>query len=119
MKNRKGFTITEVLVSVLVLTVGVLGLAGTAAAVTRMITQGQIFSEATALATERMEVLRGLPCDRMTSSSETRGRYTVTWRVTSVAAGKANAVTVVVQSPTRTGTRSNVFSTTIGCQRGL
>lgn len=120
MKNRKGFTITEVLVSVLVLTTGVLALAGTAAAVTRMITQGQVFSEATALATERIEILRGLPCNRMTSSSETRGRYTVTWRVVSVPPGKANAVTVVVQSPTRLASRrSNTFSTTISCQRGL
>ena len=118
MKNRGGFTITEVLVAVLVLTVGVLGLASTAAAVTGLMTQGKVFSEATALAAERLEILRSTSCDRMTSSSETRGRYTVAWRVTPVVLGKANTVTVVVLSPTKDGSRTDTFTTTISCQRG-
>jgi prepilin-type N-terminal cleavage/methylation domain-containing protein len=121
MKNRGGFTIIEVLVAVLILTVGVLGLAGTAAAVTRLITQGQIYSEATALATERIEILRSMACDHMTASSETRGRYTVTWSFRDVGVdGRARQVKVDVQSPRPGDTpRTDTFSTTIGCQRGL
>jgi type IV pilus modification protein PilV len=113
--NRSGFTIVEVLVAVLVLTVGLLGLAATAATVTRMISQGQRYSEATTLAAQRFEVLRSQSCTAMAAGSETHGRYSVAWTLTSVNSGKANQVTVVVVSPTARATRADSFQTTIPC----
>ena len=116
MKDRRGFTIIEVVVAILVLTTGLLALAGTAATVTRMITQGQLYSEASAMATERIEILRGVSCDNMASGSSTQGRFTVTWRVQSVVVGRAREVTVLVNAPTTSGTRVDTFATTIACQ---
>ena len=46
-RNAQGFTIIEVLVAVLVLTVGVTALVGSAGMVTRMIGQGKRTTQAT------------------------------------------------------------------------
>ena len=49
MKQERGFTIVEVIVAMLVLTVGLLGLVTSAALVTRMIGRGQRSAVAAAL----------------------------------------------------------------------
>ena len=53
-----GFTLTEVLVAVLVLGVGVVALVGTSATVTRMIGRGKVETRAAQAASRRMETLR-------------------------------------------------------------
>ena len=53
-----GFTLTEVLVAVLVLAVGVVALASTSATVSRMIGLGKIETRAAQAASRRMETLR-------------------------------------------------------------
>ncbi|MDQ3222572.1 MAG: prepilin-type N-terminal cleavage/methylation domain-containing protein [Gemmatimonadota bacterium] len=59
MKNPStGFTLIEVLVATLVLTVGIIALAGSSASVTRMIGRGKIETRAAQAATRRVEVLR-------------------------------------------------------------
>lgn len=115
MTNRNGFTIVEVLVAVLILTVGLLGLATTAATVTRMISQGQRYSEAASLAAQRFEILRSQSCSAMTNGTGTQGRYSLTWTIAGTAGGKANTVKVVVTSPTASATRADSFQTTIFC----
>jgi len=54
-KNRRGFTIIEVIIAIIVLTVGILGMVTTAALVTRMIARGQRSAMATAFAARRLE----------------------------------------------------------------
>ncbi len=115
MRQARGFTIVEVIVAVLVLSIGLLGLASTAALTTRMIGQGQRYSEASAMATRRFEMLRSRPCAAMGNGTESEGRYTATWTVADVAAGKAKAVRVIVQSPMAGRMRADTFSTTIPC----
>lgn len=61
-KNRKGFTIIEVIIAIIVLTVGVLGMVTTAALVTRMIARGQRSASASAFAARRMERMRVAAC---------------------------------------------------------
>ena len=60
--NRGGFTIVEIIIAILVLTVGLLGLATTAALVTRMIARGQRSSAAAGFAQRRLERLRPGAC---------------------------------------------------------
>lgn len=60
--NRGGFTIVEIIIAILVLTVGLLGLATTAALVTRMIGRGQRSSAAAGFAQRRLERLRPGAC---------------------------------------------------------
>jgi type IV pilus modification protein PilV len=113
--NQKGFTIIEVLVAVLVLSVGILGLATTAALVTRMIGQGERFSQASTMAAEQFEVFRSQSCSSLASGATTNGGFTLTWTVQDAAGGRAKTVTIEVRSPTVRGTRADTFATTIGC----
>jgi prepilin-type N-terminal cleavage/methylation domain-containing protein len=62
MKNRRGFTIIEITVAIVVLTVGLLGLVTTAALVTRMMGRGQRTAMAAAFAQSRVERLRSSAC---------------------------------------------------------
>ena len=73
--NDKGFTVIEVIVAIIILSVGILGLASSAATVTRMIGQGQRFSEASAMASERFEILRAQQCEDMDGGDETKGMF--------------------------------------------
>lgn len=115
-RGERGFTVIEVMVAVLILSVGMLALVSTAATVTRMIGQGQRFSEASTLAAKRFEILRATDCSVMTSNTATEGAYTLKWAVADTAAGKAKAVTLTVTSPTGRGDRTDTFNTTISCK---
>ncbi len=61
-KNQRGFTIIEIIIAIIVLTVGVLGLVTTAALVTRMIARGQRSATAASFASRRLERLRAGAC---------------------------------------------------------
>ena len=61
-RNERGFTIIEIIIAIIVLTVGVLGLVTTAALVTRMIARGQRSAVATAFGARRLERMRIAAC---------------------------------------------------------
>ena len=60
--GRAGFTLVELIVAIVILTVGVLGLASTAAVVTRQIGGGAQQARAAIVAQARFEALRGMSC---------------------------------------------------------
>ena len=60
LKSKKGFTIIEVMIAIIVLTVGILALVTTAALVTRMIARGQRSADASAFMARRVERLRAM-----------------------------------------------------------
>lgn len=118
MKREGGFTIVEVLMAVVVLTVGLLGLASTAGYVTRMIAQGNRYTIAATLAGRRLELLRAGGCATIVNGTSATGRFTVSWTVTTLATGSqrsAKQVQVTVTSPTNYGTRTDSFTGTILC----
>ena len=115
MRSERGFTIVEILVAVMILSVGLMGLVTTAGLVTRMIGQGHRSTEASALGSERIEVLRAQGCPAAGGGTETRGAYTVTWRVVALPAPKGRGITVSVRSPTTRGTRNDTFETVHFC----
>lgn len=115
MKAQRGFTIVEVLVAIMILSVGLMGLVTTAGLVTRMIGQGHRFTEASALANERIEVLRSQGCPAAGTGTETRGAYTISWRVVALAAPNGRGLFVSVQSPTTRGNRTDSFETAHFC----
>lgn len=137
MKTREGgFTIIEILVSIIVLTVGVLALLGSQALVTRMIAQGDRDTQATQVAVSRMERLRQFsragatrcssaqlaagsngPTYYPSGATASNATVTETWTVgpAGVAGTAKRLVTVTVVYRTGTGTRTSTFTTTIGC----
>lgn len=62
MRARAGFTIVEVVVAMIVVSVGVLGMLGTAALVTRMLARGRWVASASTIASSRLERLRPSAC---------------------------------------------------------
>jgi prepilin-type N-terminal cleavage/methylation domain-containing protein len=62
MNNKAGYTLVEVIIAIIVLTVGLLGLVTTSALVTRMIARGQRSAVASTFAAQRMESLRAGAC---------------------------------------------------------
>ena len=118
MKQEAGFTIIEVLIAVVILSVGLLGLASTAGYVTRMIGQGNRFTQASTLASKQLELLRAGGCTTMANGSSATGRFRVAWTVTTLNTGSqrtANQVQVTVTSPTNYGTRTDSFTGMILC----
>lgn len=83
--RRRGFTIVEVIVSIMVMVVGVLGLASTAAVVQRLIGTGAQQTMAANVAQSRFERMRSLNCNLITSGSATRSGLREAWRVDSLA----------------------------------
>lgn len=121
MNNARGFTVVEVVIAIVILSLGILGLVSTAAQVTRMVGQGARYSQAGALATERFEQLRATTCASMTSGSETRGGYYIRWSVSSSSSNDgvdSRQVILQVVSPTVQGSRSRTdnFTTVIPCE---
>lgn len=69
---RAGFTLVELIVAILILTVGVLGLAGTAAVVTRQMGGGRTQTLAAAIAQSRFDSLAALGCNMLPASGSVR-----------------------------------------------
>jgi Tfp pilus assembly protein PilV len=106
----------EVMIAVVILAVGVLGLASTSALVTRMIGQGHRHTTASAMATEQFEMLQGRVCAGMADSTVRRERFLVGWTVDSIAAGEGRRINLTVQTPTPSGHRVDHFSTSVSCR---
>lgn len=84
-----GFTIIEVLVAIMILTVGILAMMGTSAAVQRLITRGRRVTQATQLGEQVLDSLRLkanenlIACTGLTSNATgySRQAVTVKWGV--------------------------------------
>jgi prepilin-type N-terminal cleavage/methylation domain-containing protein len=120
MNAKRGFTIVEVLVAIIVLTVGLLGLVTTAALVTRMIGRGQRASVAAAFAGQRMERLRVTGCTNQAGGADTlmRGSAWIainTWTFTNVATSTWR-ILLLNQYKTQQGkTKTETMETSISC----
>jgi prepilin-type N-terminal cleavage/methylation domain-containing protein len=121
--GRSGFTIVEVLVAVVVLSIGVIALMGSTAMTTRMIGQGRRTTMAMEVATRRLETLRAIanttspPCTAGAFASGgpiTTDGVTETWIVPN--AGTARAVNTIVTYARAGGTYTDTLQTVIRCE---
>jgi prepilin-type N-terminal cleavage/methylation domain-containing protein len=114
MNNERGFSLAEVMIAMVILTVGVLGIAASSAAITRMSTEGGTSGGAAAVAASRIEVLNATPCATIPSTgSATTGRFTEAWRVT--ATGLLREIEVAVSYSTGRKTRTSTYTAYISC----
>jgi len=115
LKSSKGFSLTEVLIALVVLSVGILSIGQLMLTSMRTTAYGNHFTQATALAQAKMEEFRSARPLAGTGSDQTMGvngtRYTRTWSI--VANGEMRIITVVVDWVDKT-TRSIRLSTILG-----
>jgi prepilin-type N-terminal cleavage/methylation domain-containing protein len=79
---RTGFTLVEVVVALIILTVGVLGLAATTMYVVRQTTLSELTTERSAALQSVIEELRATPYEELSSGSDELGNFKVEWTVT-------------------------------------
>ena len=121
MRRREGFTVTEVLVAIVILTIGILALAGSSTGATRMLSQGERTTWAAAVASARIEALRrtanrSIPTctdiSFVSGTATTRG-VAESWVVPTT--GNARVVLEVVTYPKFRGTSVDTIATVIRC----
>ncbi len=120
--SPQGFTLTEVLVAVLVLAVGIVALMGTSATVTRMIGLGKVETRAAQAASRRMESLRlagYATSPRCTDPGFASGGPVLTGSMTESwlvpPTGKLRRVRVTITYLTTRGTRQAMLETVLTC----
>lgn len=120
--SRGAFSLAEVAVSLVVLTVGVLALVGSAALTSRMIGRGRQSTLVGQVAATRIERLRQVafatvpPCTGAEWRSDSAGgpSLTETWQILDPA-GPARRVHIVLRSRHPTGTSTDTVITSFLC----
>ena len=93
-----GFTLLEVVMSMMILTYGVLGLAGTTLNVVRQVHIAEMNTDRAAVVQSVIERVRAESFDTYRSSSDTAGAYTVKWE-TWAENSRAKGLRVVTTGP--------------------
>ena len=96
--RERGFTIVEVLIAIVMLSVGVLALAGSAGGITRMLSNGQRKTRSYAMASSLVDSLRRVANNNCAilpaSGSGSRGDMSIAWTVSN--AGNTNRTHAIV-----------------------
>jgi len=112
-RARAGFTLAELLVALMVFSVGALAMVATSANVMTLITSSKNRAIAASVAASRFERMRSQPCSaHRTDSASTRG-VSETWSVVKLA--KADDVTVRVSFVANHRTQSRIYRSFLVC----
>ncbi len=121
MANQRGFSIVEVLVAIIILTIGLLALAQSSGAVTTMIGRGKQDTQAALAAQQQLERLRQVAttttpkCTSLSSGTATGPAPGTTTVWTVAGTGNSRDVTVTVTYRVSRGTRSETVRAVLGC----
>jgi prepilin-type N-terminal cleavage/methylation domain-containing protein len=110
---RHGFTIIELLVAIVILTIGMLALAGTAGLVATHVGDGRQLTVGAHEARSVIDSLGTLACERVVSGTSTRAGIIVAWNVSRDSS--AATVAVAVGLPLRRRERRDVYQAVIPC----
>jgi type IV pilus modification protein PilV len=119
--NERGFSIVEVLVAIIILTIGILALAQSSGAVTTMIGRGKQDTQAAAAAQQVLERLRQQAstttpmCTALANGTETGPRPGMTRAWTVTGTGDSRTVVVTVTYRISRGTRQEIIRAQLGC----
>jgi Tfp pilus assembly protein PilV len=118
--NSPGFSLIDVIIALVILSVGLLSLAATGALVTRMIARSQRSTLAATAAGRRLEHLRASACLRRDDGSEVvqRGGMTVArneWRWSVSAAEQHRLVLLTTYAAAPGRWRTDTLGATIAC----
>ena len=114
---RAGFTVVEIIVAIMVLSIGVLGLASTAAVVQRQMASGERQSAAAAIAQSRFDMLTSVNCQSLAATTGTatwrHGHVKEEWTVSAI----NNNVRQITETITLTSYKKPlVYTTSIPCR---
>ena len=101
--SRAGFSLVEVLIALVILAVGVLGLAGSTALVIRQVTVADMATERAAALQTVVERLRATPYASLAAGSDSVGLFYVNWSATGLASSTMLEI-VTVGPGLKTGT---------------
>jgi len=107
LRGSAGFSITEIIVSVMIVSIGVIAFATAVGLASRDIKLGQRHTDIAMLVTDQLEQLKTVPYDQVQSGQRTQGDYQLTW---TVVGGNPKKVVLVVQY---TGLDSNPRADTL------
>lgn len=111
--NQRGFTIIEMLVAIMIFTIGLLAMAGTASLIMSTLAGSRTRSVAAAVAESRFDKLRAQTCTAHASGFAVTRGVREDWSVKPVA--RADDVTVVVTMVSNHRTRTQAFRSYIAC----
>ena len=114
MKSRHGLTLIEIVVAIVVLSVGALALAGTSALMIRRLAESSRGARATSVGRNRLESSQSLPCSALTGGSEQIFGVRSEWSTTGSAFSAE--ISQRVTYPTRRGAHTDSFRTSAPCQ---
>jgi hypothetical protein len=112
---RSAFTVVELLVALVVLTIGLLALAGTAGLVAAHVGDGGRLSASAHIARTILDSLGATTCEVAGSGSTTRDGAAATWTVTRDSTRAL--VDLTVRSSLRRGVRQDSFQLVVPCVR--
>jgi type IV pilus modification protein PilV len=111
--SRRGFTLVELLVALMVFSVGALAMVATSGNVMTLITASKTRSLAASVAAARYERLRAQPCASHTSDSTTTRGIAESLQVVKLA--KADDVTVRVSFVANHSSQTRIYRSFITC----
>jgi Tfp pilus assembly protein PilV len=94
--RRSGFSITEVVVSVMIVSIGVIAFATAVGLAARDIRLGQRHTEIAMLIADQLEQLKSLPPELVQNGERTQGDYRLSW---TVAGSSPTKVVLVAEYP--------------------
>jgi len=111
---RRGLTLIEMIIAIIVMSIGIMGLAGTATYVATQMGGGNAQTIAAALANKVADSLAARRCSSLVSGSQTKRGVTVTWTVSD--SSRTKWVTEQAQyKPKRGPTKTFNYTTVIQC----
>ena len=121
-RSQGGFTIVEVLIAVVLLTVGVMALASGSASVSRMVGRGRTDSMVAQVVSSRADRLRGVaasttpPCNALANGNATTNGIGEQWTVLGAAGDITRDVRLVLTYRTARRAHSDTTIVTLYCQ---
>ena len=112
--DRRGFTLIEMIIAIIVMSIGIMGLAGTATYVATQMGGGSAQTIAAAMATKVSDSLAARRCAAIVDGTQTRRGVTATWVVAD--STRTKWVTSTIQyKPKRGATKTINYVTVIQC----
>lgn len=112
--TRAGFTLVELIVAMLMLTIGLLGLAGVGAVVLKQMKGGTHQTIAASIAQSRFEQFEGDPCSSIVGGTATVRGMQESWTVAAVGL-RAKTIRDTVTFAASNGTRKVGIHTVVAC----